>query len=100
MSKRHQALRKPAQPEPGTAPKQGAERPSSIPSPKAHPRTWDEIGVGSLVLATIGVEDGWWEAVVERVEGELLTLRWRDWPKEPRFVRRRKQLALLPVGSP
>ena len=59
----------------------------------------DEIGVGSLVLATVGVEDGWWEALVIRLDGDVLTLKWRDFPREPTVMRRRTELALLPTGA-
>jgi hypothetical protein len=52
-----------------------------------------------LVLATVGVEDGWWESVVLGVNGEMLTLKWRDFPRERTFVRRRTELALLPVRA-
>jgi hypothetical protein len=52
-----------------------------------------------LVLATVGVEDGWWESLVLGVNGEMLTLKWRDFPGERTFVRRRTELALLPVSA-
>ena len=52
-----------------------------------------------MVLATIEAGDGWWEAVVERVDGPQLTLKWRDFPKEPRVVMRREQLALICPGD-
>ncbi len=70
----------------------------AAPTAKAHPHTWSEIGIGSLVLATVRLDEGWWEAVVERVDGERLTLRWRDYPEEGLIVRRREQLALLHPG--
>jgi hypothetical protein len=63
----------------------------------SRPQSWDEIGIGSVVLATAGVEDGWWESIVIGVNGEALTLKWRDFPREPVFVRRRTELALLPA---
>jgi hypothetical protein len=59
------------------------------------PKSWDEIEIGSLVLATTGIEDGWWEAIVESVDGDILTCRWRDYPTEPNALRRRNELALL-----
>jgi hypothetical protein len=52
------------------------------------------------VLATIGVEDGWWEAVVIGLNGEMLNLRWRDFPGERTVLRRRSQVALLAPASP
>ena len=46
-----------------------------------------------------GPGEGWWEAVVLGLEAELFTLKWRDYPDLPCFVRRRWQLALLyPAG--
>ena len=74
-----------------------APPPAPTPTVSPRPRTWDEIRIGSLVLATVGVEDGWWESVVLGVNGEMLTLKWRDFPGEPTFIRRRTELALLPV---
>ena len=63
------------------------------------PCGWADVDVGSLVLATEGTGDGWWECLVLEAEAELFTLKWRDWPDLPRFVRRRWQLALLrPAG--
>ena len=56
--------------------------------------------VGSLVLATTGPEDGWYEAVVIKVEAEILTLRWRDYPDEGTLHRRAGQLGLRPPGQP
>jgi hypothetical protein len=60
------------------------------------PKSWDEIEIGSLVLATTGIEDGWWEAIIESIDGDILTCRWRDYPTEPNVLRRRSELALLP----
>ena len=79
----------------------GPAAPPGAPTPTVSPRPqdWEEIGIGSLVLATVGVEDGWWESVVLGVNGEMLTLKWRDFPGERTFVRRRTELALLPVGA-
>ena len=59
------------------------------------PRSWDEIEIGSLVLATTGIEDGWWEAIIESIDGDILTCRWRDYPTEPNVLRGRNELALL-----
>ncbi len=74
------------------------KRPAGAANGKA-PCGWADIDVGSLVLATEGPSEGWWESVVLEAEAELFTLKWRDWPDLPRFVRRRWQLALLhPAG--
>ena len=41
---------------------------------------------------------GWWKATVTEVDNDVLVLRWRDWPDEPAFSRRRSELALLHPG--
>ena len=46
-----------------------ASSPASVPTGDPRARSWDEIGMGSLVLATTGIEDGWWEAVVIGITG-------------------------------
>ena len=40
----------------GSGPSSG----SAVPDAPKRPQDWDEIGIGSLVLATVGVKDGWW----------------------------------------
>ena len=77
----------------------GAASGSGVPGAPQRPQDWDEIAIGSVVLATVGVEDGWWESIVIGVNGEALTLKWRDFPREPVFVRRRTKLALLPAAA-
>jgi hypothetical protein len=62
------------------------------------PDTWDDIGVGSIVLATEGPQEGWWESIVLRAENDVFILRWRDWPRLPTFTRRTWQIGLLPPG--
>jgi hypothetical protein len=47
------------------------------------------------VLALDPSTEGWFEAFVIGINGEALTLKWRDYA-EPTVVRRRNQLALLP----
>ena len=64
------------------------------------PATWADIVVGGLVLASEGESEGWFEAVVIEDRGEdLLVLRWRDWPDNEPFPRRREHIALLPPAS-
>ena len=41
------------------------------------------------------VEDGWYEAIVVEANGDMFTLRWRDYPRERRIVRHRLRLGLL-----
>jgi hypothetical protein len=55
----------------------------------------DCIGPGSLVLATVAAGEAWWESDVVAVNDNLLTLKWRDFPDEPIFVRQRSRVALL-----
>ena len=62
------------------------------------PKTWLEIGLGDLVVAQEGPEDGWYEATVAEVNGDMLTLRWRDYPRERKVVRHRQRLGLLYPG--
>lgn len=60
------------------------------------PRDWGSLAAGDTVLALDTPDEGWWEAVVVEVrEGELVLLRWRDFPETPTFSRRRTAIALL-----
>jgi hypothetical protein len=59
------------------------------------PEGWDTIGVGDLVVAQDSPEEGWYDAIVLEASGDMLTLRWRDYPASSRFVRHRKRLGLL-----
>jgi hypothetical protein len=62
------------------------------------PRNWHEIGVGDLVVAQEDPEDGWYEAIVIEVNGEMLTLRWRNYPRQRSLVRHRLRVGLLYPG--
>jgi hypothetical protein len=59
---------------------------------------WAAIGVGDAVLAPElgkdGEPDGWWEAVVLALEGEVATVAWRDHPEGGLLRRQRAELAL------
>jgi len=59
------------------------------------PRNWDEIGPGHLVIAQETLEYGWWEAIVIERNGDMLTMRFRDHPKLPKFSRHRASVALI-----
>ncbi len=60
------------------------------------PTTWDDIAVGHLVLVPEeGVRAGWWEAIVLARDGDMLTLKWRDWPGYPNVTRHAGSVALL-----
>jgi hypothetical protein len=64
--------------------------------PDAYETMWATVEVGSMVLATQpSAYDGWWESIVVAVDGDDLTLRWRDAPKEKPFRVSRRNVALL-----
>jgi len=44
------------------------------------PRSRSEIGAGHLIIAQESLECGWWEAVVVARTGDILTVRFRDYP--------------------
>jgi hypothetical protein len=65
------------------------------------PPNWQAIGLGDLVVAQESLEDGWYEAIVVEANGDMFTLRWRDYPRERRIVRHRLRLGLLsPKAKP
>ena len=66
------------------------------------PKTWDEIAPGHLVIAEESLENGWWHAIVLSRNGDMLTLRFRDYPKLRKFVRHRAAVALIStaLGEP
>lgn len=73
-----------------------AEKETGAPRKENRPNDWDGIDAGHLVLASDAVEDGWWEATVEKKNAMgLLTLKWHDWPELGHFVRRTEDVALL-----
>ncbi len=59
------------------------------------PATWDDIAVGHLVIAHESAFDGWWEAIVLARDGDMLTLKWRDYPRQQNVVRHAATVALL-----
>jgi hypothetical protein len=59
------------------------------------PKDWDDITRGHIVIANDSPTDGWYEAVVVERNGDMCTLRWRDWPRYRSFTRHRRALALL-----
>jgi hypothetical protein len=64
-------------------------------SPPNRPQTWAEIGIGDLVVAFEDNDEGWYEAIVAEANGDMLTLRWRDYPRQKAVVRHRNRLGLL-----
>ena len=59
------------------------------------PTSWDDIAVGSVVLAT-DADGDWYEAVVMALNDRLVQLRWRSSPRDASEIRARSELALLP----
>ncbi len=53
----------------------------------ALPVDWKNIAVGDMVLAQDSPDEGWWASIIVARDGDLLTLRYRDFPKEPQVVR-------------
>jgi hypothetical protein len=79
-------------PEPGAAVSIQQETP---PVASGLPKSWDDIAPGHLVIAQESLEHGWWEAIVIARNGDMLTLRFREYPKLPKFVRHRNAIALM-----
>jgi hypothetical protein len=65
----------------------------NLPAARGLPRTWDEIAPGHLVIARL--RRGWWEAIVIDRKDDMFTLRYRDYPKLPKFVQHRSAIALM-----
>jgi hypothetical protein len=78
------------EPQGGPAPVQEA-----MPVASGLPRTWDEITAGHLVIAQETLALGWWEAIVIGRKDDMFTLRFRDYPKIPKFIRHRSAIALM-----
>jgi hypothetical protein len=72
---------------------------ASTPVARGLPRTWDEIAPGHLVIAQESLANGWWEAIVLDCKDDMLTLRFRDYPRLPKFFRHRTAVALISPAS-
>ena len=59
------------------------------------PKSPAQLAPGHLVLAQESIEDGWWCAVIIRRSNDAATLKWRDFPSEPEFIRPISALAFL-----
>jgi hypothetical protein len=59
------------------------------------PRNWESIAAGNMILAHAGPGEGWWECLVLARDSEILTLRYRDYPKVPKFDRHISTIALI-----
>jgi hypothetical protein len=91
--------RKEKQAEGASEPKQPARGPQTEPAAppvaQGYPKDWQDLTVGHLVLATEGGGGGWWEAIVIGVEGDMVTMRWRDYQGHPKLVQHRAAVALM-----
>ena len=69
------------------------------------PQTWDSIAVGHVVIVLDEPGEGWYEAIVTETNGDMLTMRWRHYPRERRVIRHRLSVGLqypneLPAAEP
>jgi hypothetical protein len=84
-------------------PQQGALRAgdekAALPAARGLPKNWDEIETGHLVIAQESAAYGWWPAIVIERTGDMLTLRYRDYPKLPKFFRHRSAVALMSAAT-
>lgn len=65
----------------------------SVPAAPGLPVNWEEVEVGQLVIG--GEGHAWYPAVVIARDGDMLTLKWRDYPQEPTVIRHASAVALL-----
>jgi hypothetical protein len=72
---------------------------ASVPVARGLPRSWDEIAPGDLVIAQESLAYGWWDAIVLDCKDDMLTLRFRDYPRLPKFFRHRTAVALMSPAS-
>lgn len=60
---------------------------------------WANLAVNMVVLAPEysdqGAPEGWWEAVITAMHGDVLRLRWRDYPRQDHISRKRDEVALM-----
>ena len=77
----------------------GADDDAGTPIARGLPRNWDEIAPGHLVVAQESLANGWWEAIVIDRNDDMLTLRFRDYPRLPKFFRHRSSIALMSPAS-
>ena len=69
------------------------------PAPQDLQRTWDDLAPGHIVIAKETLELGWWEAVVIERTGDLVTVKYRDYPQYPPLVRHRSVIALIGAAA-
>jgi hypothetical protein len=83
-----------------TAPGDGLDAPAETgailpPLASGLPQNWESIAAGNMLLVDAGPGEGWWEAIVISRDGEILTLRYRDYPKVPKVERHISTVALI-----
>jgi hypothetical protein len=82
-----------AQPAPNAS--AAPDKPAAVPAPI----TWENLRVGSVIIAPErdAANDGWWPGVITAVskDGQKITIRWRDQPKQPAVTLKRHAVALL-----
>jgi hypothetical protein len=59
------------------------------------PQNWESIAAGNMILVDAGPGEGWWHAIVISRDDAILTLRFRDYPKVPKFERHISTVALI-----
>jgi hypothetical protein len=74
-------------------------QPNPDPAPQDLPRAWDDLAPGHVVIAKESLELGWWEAVVIERTGDLVTIKYRDYPQYPPLVRHRSVIALISAAA-
>jgi hypothetical protein len=66
-----------------------------LPLASGLPQNWESIAAGNMILIDAGPGEGWWEAIVINRDDAILTLRYRDYPKVPKFERHISTVALI-----
>ncbi len=60
---------------------------------------WAALTVNMVVLAPEyedrGGTEGWFESIIVAIHGDVFTLRFRDYPRQPQFQRQRHELAIM-----
>lgn len=85
---------------PPTPPAEASKKPSSPTDPKSGKSDgWDGLIRGSVCLATDNELEGYFVCVVQHVDGDTLSLMWRDFADLGKFSRKMSQVALLHPGS-
>ena len=83
---------------PGETEQPNGEQSGTAQAAPCLPTSWDDIAVGHLVIAQEAKWDGWWEAIVLARDGDMLTLKWRDYDdtKHRAAPRRRRAVEARP----